>query len=298
MPITAIALVVAAALIHAMWNFLAKQAGGDARFGLLSSLFLMLVWAPLGLYLGWDVVPTWGRAEWVFIALSAITHVGYFVFLLKGYRVADLTVVYPLARGSGPVLSSLAAVLFMGEVLTLGGGLGLLAVVLGVFLIAGGVNLFGRARAAKNAHDVAESRRLRLGVTYGLLTGLWISSYTAIDGYAVKFLAMSPILLDYVSNFFRIPLYFPLVWRDRRTLLRVWQSYWKTALVVATFGSLGYALVLYAVMQAPLSRVAPARELSMLFAAIVGGHLLKEGDRAARLAGVALIAVGVVALAW
>jgi drug/metabolite transporter (DMT)-like permease len=134
-------------------------------------------------------------------------------------------------------------------------------------------------------------------VIYGLLTGLWIASYTAIDGYAVKFLAMSPILLDYVSNFFRIPMYAPLVWRDRATLLPIWKTYWKTALAVATFGSLGYALVLYAVTMAPLSRVAPAREVSMLFAALIGGHLLKEGDRAARVAGAAMIAIGVVALA-
>jgi drug/metabolite transporter (DMT)-like permease len=298
MPLPALALVVIAALLHAMWNFLAKQAGGDARFGLLSSLLLMLFWAPLGIYMGWDVVPTWGRTEWLFIMLSAITHVGYFVCLLKGYRAADLTVVYPLARGSGPVLSSLAAFMFMGEAVTLGGGIGLSAVVIGVFLIAGGLKLVHRAKVATTLHDQAEAQRLRLGVMYGLLTGLWIASYTAIDGYAVKFLAMSPILLDYVSNFFRIPLYAPSVWKDRATLLPIWKTYWKPALAVATFGSLGYALVLYAVTMAPLSRVAPAREISMLFAALIGGHLLQEGDRSARVAGAVMIALGVVALAW
>lgn len=297
MPLSALALVITAALLHATWNFLAKQAGGDARFGLLSSILLMLFWAPLGLYVGWDVVPTWGRAEWLFIVLSAITHVGYFVCLLKGYRVADLTVVYPLARGSGPVLSSLAAFMFMGEAVMLGGVLGLLAVVMGVFLIAGGLKLVQRVKVVATLHDQAQAERLRLGVMYGLLTGLWIASYTAIDGYAVKFLAMSPILLDYVSNFFRIPMYAPLVWKDRHTLLPVWKTYWKPALAVATFGSLGYALVLYAVTLAPLSRVAPAREVSMLFAALIGGHLLKEGDRVARIAGAAMMAVGVVALA-
>ncbi len=298
MPIHALALVITAALFHAMWNLLAKRAGGDARFGLLSSILLMLFWAPLGIYIGWDVVPRWDSTEWLFIVLSAVTHVGYFVCLLKGYRAADLTVVYPLARGSGPVLSSLAAFLFMGEAVTLGGALGLSAVVIGVFLIAGGLKLVQRAKVANNLHNEEEAQRLRLGVMYGLLTGLWIASYTAIDGYAVKFLAMSPILLDYVSNFFRIPMYAPLVWKDRQTLLPIWKTYWKPALAVATFGSLGYTLVLYAVTMAPLSRVAPAREVSMLFAALIGGHLLKEGDRAARIAGAAMIAIGVVALAW
>ncbi len=294
MPLSALALVIAAAIIHATWNFYAKRAGGDARFGLLSCIFLMLFWAPLGLYLGWDVVPTWGQREWWFMFWSAVTHVGYYVFLLKGYRVADLTVVYSVARGSGPVLSASAAILWMGESLTPLGLAGLLGVVCGVFLIAGGAKVWQRAAHARNP---ADSQKLKAGLIYGLLTGLWIASYTAIDGYAVKFLLVSPILLDYMSNFIRIPLYLPLVWKDRYTLLPVWKTYWKPCLFVAVAGSVGYTLVLYAVQLAPLSHVAPAREVSMLFAALIGGRLLGEGDRKARIAGACLIALGVAALA-
>ena len=130
------------------------------------------------------------------------------------------------------------------------------------------------------------------------MTGLWIASYTAIDGYAVKFLLISPILLDYMSNFIRIPLYLPLVWKDRHTLIPVWKTYWKTCFFVAIAGSVGYTLVLYAVQMAPLSHVAPAREVSMLFAALIGGHLLGEGDRVARIIGACLIGLGVAALAF
>lgn len=295
MPLSALALVVLAAIIHATWNFYAKRVGGDARFGLLSCLILMVFWAPLGLYMGWDIVPTWGQREWWFMFWSAVAHVGYYVFLLKGYRVADLTVVYPIARGSGPVLSACAAILWMGESLTPLGLAGLIGVVCGVFLIAGGLKIL---RRATHVHDPAESHKLKAGIIYGLITGLWIASYTAIDGYAVKFLLISPILLDYMSNFIRIPLYVPLVWKERHTLIPVWKTYWKTCFFVAIAGSVGYTLVLYAVQIAPLSHVAPAREVSMLFAALIGGHLLGEGDRIARIIGACLIGLGVAALAF
>ena len=94
-----------AGLIHAGWNILAKKTGGDARFAFFTSAWQMAVWAPLGLWLAWRAVPAWGAAEWAVIGASALLHVVYFVTLLRGYRAADLTVVYPLARGTGPLLS-------------------------------------------------------------------------------------------------------------------------------------------------------------------------------------------------
>ncbi|MGQ2981730.1 MAG: EamA family transporter, partial [Polaromonas sp.] len=113
MPLSALALVVLAGLIHASWNIAAKKAGGDARFAFFTSVVLMGVWAPVGLWAAWGVLPGWGWIEWSLVALSGVLHVLYYVVLLRGYRKADLTVVYPLARGSGPLLSSLVAVLFL-----------------------------------------------------------------------------------------------------------------------------------------------------------------------------------------
>jgi drug/metabolite transporter (DMT)-like permease len=85
--------------------------------------------------------------------------------------------------------------------------------------------------------------------------------------------------------------------RDRAGFVQAWRQQWRAALVVAVLGPLGYVMVLYAVLLAPLSHVAPAREVSMLFAALAGGTLLGEGDRAWRLAGAGAIASGVVMLA-
>ena len=292
MSAQALALVLLAGLIHAGWNIVAKQSGGDARFAFFTSVLMALVWAPLGLWLGWQALPGWSATAWACVAASGVLHVAYYVTLLRGYRVADLTVVYPLARGSGPLLSSLVAVTVLGESLSPAGAAGIGAVVLGVLLIAGGPRLL-RPRAPGQAGE-----RQRRGLFYGLLTGVWIASYTVVDGWGVRVLALAPILLDYVGNFVRIALLLPAALGDRATTARLWRAQWRAALLVALFSPVAYVLVLYAMQQAPLSRVAPAREVSMLFAALIGGHLLGEGERAARLAGAVLIAAGVFGLAW
>ncbi len=118
-----------------------------------------------------------------------------------------------------------------------------------------------------------------------------------IDGVAVKLLLISPILVDYVGNLLRIPLMLPHALRDRAGFVRDLRAQWKAALILALISPLGYVLVLYAVRMAPLSHVAPAREVSMLFAALLGGRLLGEADRGARLLGAACMAAGVIALA-
>ena len=291
MPLSALALVVLAGFIHASWNIVAKKAGGDVRFSFFTSVVMMVAWAPLGLWLAWSAVPLWGLLEWGLIVVSGVLHSVYFIILLRGYRKADLTVVYPLARGSGPLLSSLVAIFFLGEHLSSWGFVGILAVVGGVFLIAGGPRLF------RQAADPAQTLRVRKGMVYGLLTGIFIASYTVVDGYAVKFALMSPILVDYMGNFVRLALLTPSVLRDPQQARSLWASQWRYAVIVGVISPVSYVLVLYAMQVAPLSHVAPAREVSMLFAALLGGHLLGEGDRLLRLLGAAGIAFGVMALA-
>ncbi|KAF1019611.1 MAG: hypothetical protein GAK30_03008 [Paracidovorax wautersii] len=292
MSATAFALVILAGFIHACWNIAAKKAGGDARFVLLTSLLLLVVWAPLGLWIGWDTVPRWGWLEWAFVSASGIVHVVYFTVLLRGYRLSDLTVVYPIARGSGPLLSSMVAIALLGEQISASGLLGIAGVVGGVFLIAGGPGLL------RTAGDPERRQRVRTGIFYGALTGVCIASYTVIDGYAVKVLLLSPILVDYMSNFMRIAVLLPTGWQSRHSLAALWLSQWRYALLVAVVSPVSYVLVLYAMQTAPLSHVAPAREVSMLFAALIGGRLLGEGDRLPRILGALLIGAGVIALGW
>lgn len=292
MPLSALALVLLAAVLHASWNIAAKHAGGDHRFTLLTSLLTSLLWLPAGLYFGWSEVPRWGWAEWGVVSLSALLHLLYFNSLLRGYRLSDLTVVYPLARGSGPLLTAAGAVLLLGESLTALGLVGVLAVCGGIFLIAGGPALW------RHSHDPAQRERTHAGVRWGLITGAMIAGYSVVDGYAIKVLAIGPVLFDYACNVLRLPLQLPTLLKERPALLQAWRSQWRHALVVSTLGPLAYILVLYALTLAPLSHVAPARELSMLVAALLGGRLLGEADRGLRLLGALCMAGGVMALAW
>lgn len=298
MSLLSFSLVILAGLIHALWNIAAKKAGGDVRFVGFTSILLMLIWAPVGIYFGWDVVPHWGWYEWLLVGVSGILHVVYFITLLRGYRKSDLTVVYPLARGFGPLLSSTTAILFLGEHISLIGVLGIAAVIGGVFLITGGPGLVRllRGQTTQTQKNTEQVKRIRNGIFYGLLTGAMIASYTVLDGYAVKVALISPILVDYFGNFVRIGVLLPSLLQDRAATVQAWRAEWKYALLVGTVSPISYVLVLFAMQTAPLSHVAPAREVSMLFAALIGGHLLREGDRVQRLIGAFCIAAGVIAL--
>lgn len=291
MSLQAFALIVLAGLIHAGWNIAAKKAGGDARFAFFSSALLIVVWAPLAWWVGHDVVPHWGWQPWALVAASGVLHLFYYVILLRGYRHADLTVVYPLARGSGPLMSSLFAIAVLDEAISQLGVLGIVGVVLGVFLIAGGPGLFLQRR------DAAAQQRLYHGLLYGVVTGIFIAGYTVVDGYGVKVLLLSPILIDYLGSCLRVVLLAPVVLRNLPEARSLWTVQWRWALLVAVVSPIAYVLVLFAMQSAPISHVAPAREVSMLFAALIGGHLLKEGDRMVRIGGAILIALGVTALA-
>jgi drug/metabolite transporter (DMT)-like permease len=291
MPPAALALVLTAALLHALWNVAAKTAGGNHHFALLSVLMTVVLWTPAALWFGLGEWTRWGAVEWLVLAASALVHVLYFTVLLTGYRKSDLTVVYPVARGSGPLLASAAAVVVLGEAMTLLGAAGVIAVCAGVFLVAGGPQL------ARPMGDAAARSRALTGVRWGALTGTLIAGYTVIDGYAVKVLLIGPVVVDYVGNLLRVPILAPTALRDPSGFAAAARAQWRQALVVAVLGPLAYILVLYAVRMAPLSHVAPAREVSMLFAALIGGRLLGESDRGLRFAGAACIAIGVIALA-
>ena len=290
-PTSALALVVLAGFIHACWNIAAKKAGGDVRFSFFCSVVMMVFWAPVGVWLAWQQMPAWGALEYSLVLASAMAHTIYFIVLLRGYRKADLTVVYPLARGSGPLLSSMVAIVLLGEQISALGFSGIAAVVIGVFLIAGGPGLF------RNIHSAEKQKRIRKGMFYGVLTGVFIATYTVIDGYAVKIVFMSPILVDYIGNLARLVFLLPPVLRDPQEARVLWQQQWKYASFVGIISPISYVLVLYAMQVAPLSHVAPAREVSMLFAALLGGQILGEGDRVARIFGALCIGYGVMALA-
>jgi drug/metabolite transporter (DMT)-like permease len=293
-----LSLVLLAALIHASWNLIAKKSGGDIRFALLTCVTNAIFWAPLGAWLTWLQAGSFGLLQWMLIFASGAVHLAYYLTLLRGYRKGDLSVVYPLARGTGPLLTALMATTFFGESLRLFGWLGVLGIVGGIILIAGGPALV-RAFRSSDRSDAAHAA-LRAGVIYGVLTGVFIATYTLIDGYSVKHAGISPVLVDYLGNLARLPLTIVILFfvrsRERLSMGGYVKQMWKPALLVGAISPISYVMVLYAATMAPLSQVAPARELSMLFAALFGGRLLGERDAGMRLLGAVCIAAGVVAL--
>ena len=290
MTLTTFFLVLLAALLHASWNLLAKKSGGGAAFVLLGNLVVMALYSPVLLIWWWhspSLVADITLKQWLIMAVSATVHIGYSLSLQRGYQLADYGVVYPVARGTGPLLSSVTAIVFFGEAVNLFSGLGILAIVAGIFVLAGGLRLF-----------TAPSERSRAGIRWGVTTGLFIAVYTALDGYAVKFLALSPLLLDYFSNFLRTVFMLPLFIRKRREVRDEWRKNGKYALGIGAVSPLAYILVLYAMQTAPISHVAPLREISMLFAAAFGARLLKEEQLKEKLLGAGLMVLGVVGLLW
>ncbi len=291
----ALALVLAAAMLHALWNIAAKRArhGTDdnpVAFQTLCALAVVVLWSPLGLWAMWRELSGFGWRQWAAVGLSAAVHLAYFSALLRGYQRADLTVVYPVARGTGPLVASVGAVLLFGEQ-PAWPAIGVILV--GVLLVSGLITNPVLMRGGALPPKVAA------GLRWGALTGVLIASYTVIDAYAVKLLLISPLLVDYLGNALRLPLLLPWVARLPAGSLREgWRKDWRAVVIVGVFAPLGYILVLWALQSAPLSSVAPARECSMLFAALIGGKLLGEGERFARLAGALCIALGVVLLAF
>lgn len=283
MTLFSLGLVLVSALLHGIWNLLAKRARGGAAFTWLFSALTAPLWAPIvAIYvLLWQPQLSWMGA--LFILGSAIIHVGYFLLLQRGYRTGDLSVVYPLARGTGPLLAMIGAVLLLGERPSLLAVTGALFVIIGVFFIAGGAQM-------------VRARRAAAGVGYGLLTGLLIAAYTLWDKTAVSTILVAPLLLEYGSSIGRTLLLTPLALRRRAEVVYEWRTYRWEALGIALLSSLAYILVLTALITAPVSYIAPARELSILFGALLGAWLLKEGDARRRLISAGLMVVGIVLL--
>ncbi len=287
MTVFALVLVVVAATFHATWNLLAKRVGdGGAVFVWLFGSLAVLIYAPLALVVVALVRPHLGPEALLFMFGSGVLHLGYFVVLQRGYAVGDLSLVYPLARGTGPLLATLAAIVLLGEKPGALALLGIGLITVGVFLLTAEP---GRARTRKEGWG--------MGVAYGLLTGAFIAAYTIWDKHAVSALLVPPLLQSWVTTVVTTGLLTPLALRRRGEALALWRAHRVEVFGVAVLSPLSYILVLTALVFTPVSYVAPAREVSILIGAAMGASLLAEGDARRRLIAAAAIVAGVVALA-
>jgi drug/metabolite transporter (DMT)-like permease len=276
-------LVLAAACCHATWNFFVKRMNGGPELVWLFSVVSVVVYLPAAVYaLALNRTP-FGPWELLFFAGSVVLHLAYFLLLQRAYKTGDLSLVYPTARATGPFLSTIFAVIFLGNPISLQIACGGAAIIIGVLGLTGGF----RARAGS----------VLTSVSFGLATGCLIASYTIWDSYAVSAMMISPLLLDYASGFGRAILLTPIAAKRWTTVKSHWQDNRMSVMIIAIFNPLAYMLVLYALVFTPVVYVAPTREVSVLITVILGSVLLGEGDLRRRFAWAVLITGGVAFLA-
>lgn len=284
MPLLALAVILLSACTHATWNLAAKKAASARHFVFWYSAISLLLYLPVILYLVIANKPDFTPTHWLALLASGVLHIGYSLSLQSAYRHADLSLVYPLARGSGPLLSFLLAVLLLGEHPTLLSWVGLLLIVSGIVLVTG---LLQRKQG-----DPFK------GSLYGIGTGMFVALYTVTDGWAVKTLVISPFLVDYASQLLRTLVLGPNVLSNYSEAMNELKDFRASILTVSLLGPLGYILVLFAMQLAPISHVAPARELSTLVGTWFGARLLQEKSAPSRLIGAGCIVIGVISLAF
>lgn len=281
MSTAALGLVLAAAVFHAVWNMAAKTSRGDTTvFVWLYYSLGSLISLPLGVIL---MVRTEAGYGWELLLASLITavlHIGYALLLQTGYRKADLGVVYPVARGVGPVLTIAVAVVLLderAEPTALVGGL----VIIGGILVVTGRRLLQRGAG------------LATGLYYGATTGAAIAAYTLWDDFAVSTLDIEPILYFGLSSAAQSVLMLPWVLRRRAQIVPTWRVDRKPAVTIAVLSPLAYILVLYAMTTTSVALVAPVRESSIIIGALLAWWFLGERDPVRRVLGAVVVAGGI-----
>jgi uncharacterized membrane protein len=281
----ALGLVLFSAFLHASWNYLLKKSGGGQGLVALASVLSLLVYAPIVGALIWWHGYSFAPMHLLLMFGSGIIHTIYFLMLDRAYRSGgDLSIVYPLARATGPLLTIVFAMAVMAERPS------------GVALV--GAVLVGASALVLTGNPFARRHGdARQGVRFALLTGCTIATYTIWDKASVATWLIPPLIYDWGCNAFRVVVLVP--WTERRTpggMARAWRSQRKTALAIATLSPLAYILVLTAMVFTPVSLVAPAREVSILFAALMGAHFLREGDVMRRVVAAAGMVLGIASL--
>ena len=271
-------------MFHATWNLLAKRAGADTAFLWLAYLVGAIVFAPFAIGILIIVQPTLGWPALVFVAVAIGLQTLYFATLTAGYRAGDLSLVYPIARASGPLLATIGAIAIFGEHPTPVAIAGALAIVAGALVLSGDPRALRRDGAGR-------------AVGFALATGVVIALYTLWDKTAVAVLLIPPLLYDWATVVGQAIVVTPVALRRRDAVRAAWRLHRGAVIGVGVLSRLAYILVLTALVVSPVSYVAPAREIGILIGAVLGARVLAEGHVMRRGIGAAAMVVGVLALA-
>jgi drug/metabolite transporter (DMT)-like permease len=287
MSTLALSLVLLSALLHATWNMVFKKSGGGQPFIFAYSFVQVSLYAPVALII-WATLPNGighlTPLQWGFALGSGLIHFFYFALLDKAYRVGDLSVVYPVARSTGPLLCIVGAIFFFSERPS-------------VFALMGALLIGSGAVALATGRSVDPNKPKGVSVGFALATGFFIAMYTMWDRYAVRELGVNVWVFDWLGALFRFLCMLPIFWSQRAQAIVAGRTHWKAMLFIATISPLSYILALYAMKLAPLSYIAPARETSVIFGALFGTLLLGEGQTAKRMTCAVVMLGGLLLLA-
>jgi drug/metabolite transporter (DMT)-like permease len=280
----AVGLVLASALAHASWNLLAKNASESRVFAWLCAISSTLVAAPLALIQIWTSGARPTPDSLLFPIVSGLIQVVYFFTLIRAYRSGDLSLVYPIARGCGPLFAVVISVVALGERPSWLASLGIGGILVGVLFLT------GDPRAMRDSGN-------RSAFAYAVMTGALIASYTIWDKFGVSSVGVAPLQYFTVQMATCSLVQMPWALQDWRQARHEIPVYWRRSMIAGALLALAYTLVLTALVTSPVAYVAPMREIGILFGAILGHKLLSEGQTAQRLAGSAFMVAGVGALA-
>ncbi|MFC1702853.1 EamA family transporter [Patescibacteria group bacterium] len=275
MSLTVFLIVVGAALIHATWNFLEKEVHGNPAVLAIGAATGAILLVPLALYMGTDVAEI--RAGAPFFLLTGMIHALYYLALGRAYRRGEITVVFPLARGAGVAGTALVAASLLGESLTLFGSMGIICISAGAILVG----------FASHSH-----RRLP-GVRSALLVAITVVAYTITDKLAVDVINPAAYAVGLFGTAATLLMPYLLI-RHRDVISTAWKEYRPFCFGVG-IGQVGvYVVILFVYQIAQVSYVAAVREMSVVFAAVLGFMFLKEKLTLKKSIGIAVIALGLV----
>ena len=279
-----LALVLLSGLTHASWNLLLKNSQNHEVFVWWLQITITILLAPVAVILIWnDGIENPG---WWFILGTSLIHILYFLFLSRSYMYADLSLVYPLARGIGPALIPFLGIILLGETVSELAILGIIAIVGGIFVLYwwGQISQIFKAplKFLKNP-----------GVRYALLTGLTISGYSVWDKVGINY--VNPLLYMYLLSLGTALGLAPyMIWKHGSRAIKhelVFNMFPIITSGLLTFGT--YAIILSVLQLSQVSYVSPAREIGIVFSVLLGAIVLKEPMGIGRITGSLVITIGV-----
>jgi drug/metabolite transporter (DMT)-like permease len=265
-------IVILAAILHAGWNVLVKS-NADRLISLtVLQSFMALMGAGMVLWFGFP-----GHHVWPWAVTSGVLHLGYNLFLVRAYRHADLSLVYPIARGAAPLMTLLGSFFLTQDAVSVW-------MVIAIVVLVVGLMLAGLGQQSPGADPHA--------LYYALGTACWITSYTLVDGMGARAsgnaLGFAGVIFVFDGLFILVAAY----WMRGRSLAQGFKTNWRLGLLGGAASCVAYGIAVWAMTQAPIASVAALRETSIVFVLFLSARILKEKLGWQRIVGGVMIVAG------